>query len=117
MDVVRALLLRAEEAAGHVDVNDPAETYHVRIMIDAGLIEGRVSDEIGSDLPTESHIHNLTWAGHEFLDAARSDTLWHKAKDKVLMPGTPWTVALLAEWLKAEARKYLFPDPEASLTP
>lgn len=117
MDVVRALLLRAEQAAGQVDVTDPVETYHVHIMIDAGLIEGRVSEEIGSDLPTKSHIHNLTWAGHEFLDAARSDTLWHEAKDKVLKPGASWTAALLTEWLNAEARKYLFPDPGASPTP
>ncbi|MDT8068500.1 MAG: DUF2513 domain-containing protein [Terriglobia bacterium] len=26
----------------------------------------------------------LTYSGHEFLDAARADTIWMKAKDKVL---------------------------------
>jgi len=25
----------------------------------------------------------LTYSGHEFLDAARSDTVWNKAKDMV----------------------------------
>ena len=27
---------------------------------------------------------SLTWQGHEFLDAARNDTIWRKAKKKVL---------------------------------
>ena len=109
MDVVRSLLLRAEAAAGQVDVHDPVETYHVHIMINGGLLEGHIITEMGSDQPLESCIHNLTWAGHEFLDAARSDTLWHKAKDKVIKPGASWTFSLLGEWLKAEARKHI-PD-------
>lgn len=47
---MRNLLLRAEAADGSVSVNDdPIETYHVRIMIDAGLIEGRISEDITSD--------------------------------------------------------------------
>jgi Hypothetical protein (DUF2513) len=76
MDIVRELLLRSEAANGHVSVNDPLETYHVRIMIDAGLVEGRISQEITADSPRHSYTHNLTWAGHDFLDAARNDTVW-----------------------------------------
>ncbi len=87
MDTVRALLLRTEAADESVGINDPLETYHVRIMIDGGLVEGRISEEITSDAPRHSHIHNLTWAGHEFLDAARSDTVWPTAKKKILRPG------------------------------
>ena len=54
----------------------------MRIMIDAGLIEGRISEDITSDAPQHSYIHNLTWAGHDFLDAARNDTVWRTAKEK-----------------------------------
>ncbi len=68
IEIVRKRLLRAEAADGGVSINDLVETYHVRIMIDAGLIEGRISEEITSGGPGHSHIHNLTWTGHEFLE-------------------------------------------------
>ena len=74
IEIVRKLLLRAEAPDGGVSINDPVETYHVRIMIDAGLVEGRISEEITSGAPRHSRIHLLTWAGHEFLDAAPNDT-------------------------------------------
>lgn len=68
MEIIRKRLLRAEAADGGVSINDLVETYHVRIMIDAGLIEGRISEEITGGGPGHSHIHNLTWTGHEFLE-------------------------------------------------
>ena len=39
IEIIRKRLLRAEAADGGVSINDLVETYHVRIMIDAGLIE------------------------------------------------------------------------------
>jgi Hypothetical protein (DUF2513) len=107
MDIVRNLLQRAETANGSMGINDPVETYHVRIMIDAGLIEGRISEEITSDAPRHSYIHNLTWAGHDFLDAARNDTVWHTAKEKILKPGVSWTFDLLKATLRALAAQQL----------
>jgi hypothetical protein len=77
----------------------------VRIMIDAGLIEGRISEDITSDAPQHSYIHNLTWGGHDFLDAAHNDTVWRTAKEKVLKPGVSWTFELLREILKALAKR------------
>ncbi|MGO8839441.1 MAG: DUF2513 domain-containing protein [Limisphaerales bacterium] len=53
----------------------------------------------------------LTWAGHDFLDAARNDTIWNKAKDEFLKPGISWTFSILFEWLKQEARQRFFPTP------
>jgi hypothetical protein len=38
----------------------------------------------------------ITYAGHEFLDASRSDTVWNKAKEKVLTT----TGALTLEGMK-----------------
>jgi hypothetical protein len=35
MDIVRNLLLRSESAEHQVSIDDPLETYHVRLMIDA----------------------------------------------------------------------------------
>ena len=39
-------------------------------------------------------------AGYEFLDAARNDTIWKKAADKIKQSGVHVTVSLLAELLK-----------------
>ena len=107
VDVVRRLLLRAEAADGQVSIDDAVETYHVRLMLDAGLVDGRISEEITADAPRHSYIHNLTWAGHDFLDAARDDTLWKKAKQHVIKPGASFTFDLVIEWLKAEIRARL----------
>jgi hypothetical protein len=107
MDIVRNILLRAEAAHGSVSISDPVETYHVRVIIDAGLIKGRISEAITSDAPRHSYIHTLTWTGHEFLDAARDDTVWRKAKEKVLKPGVSFTFELLKEALKEFAKQQL----------
>ena len=74
---------------------------HVRLMIAAGLVEGRVLDTIGADAEA-AVVMRLTWDGHDFLDAARSDTLWKKAKESVIAPTMSWTFDILKEWLKTE---------------
>ena len=53
--------------------------YNAQLAQDAGLIDARFLP--GSDA---FHVLRLTYAGHEFLDAARNDTLWTKAKEMVL---------------------------------
>ena len=52
-------------------------SYHVMLLDDAGYIEA-------SSLPTTDgtiwKVQRLTWEGHEFLEAARDDTRWSRAK-------------------------------------
>jgi hypothetical protein len=51
-------------------------SYHVKLLHDAGLLEATdLSDLSESCLAPRS----LTWTGHEYLDAARNDTVWNKA--------------------------------------
>jgi hypothetical protein len=87
LDLVRLILLKAEEK------NTPSRwiipsiegfsgeevAYHIKILIEANLIDG-------IDLTTSDGyqygIRNLTWEGHEFLDAARDEGIWKKAKQK-----------------------------------
>ena len=38
---------------------------------------------------------NLTWEGHEFLDAARDESIWEKALGKLNKKGLPITLELL----------------------
>lgn len=110
MDIVRRIFFAVEGASGPVeqiaDCPDSIFSYQTALLIEAGLVKGDVSD--GHDLqPLGGSIFRLTWAGHDFLDAARNDTVWHTAKEKILKPGASWTFDLLKETLKAIAKQQL----------
>lgn len=109
MELIRLLLIRQEtgEAPEELKRYEEKEViYNSALAIEAGLIHGIISnDEHGSPRATASI--RLTWAGHDFLDATRDNTIWKKAKEKVLKPGISWTFSLLTEFLKAEAKEHL----------
>jgi hypothetical protein len=93
MDLIRKILLAVEliespRGAGPLrfdDYDDVDVSYHVMLLHEAGLIRAR--DDSGHGDFVWDPIR-LTWAGHEFLDAARSETLWNKAKGLVLKSGS-----------------------------
>lgn len=53
-------------------------SYHFHILNEAGLIEATGLNS--SNAPMHYLGRNLTWAGHEFLDSIRNDTMWKKIK-------------------------------------
>jgi hypothetical protein len=106
MDVVRLILMRQESGEAPPELAKYTEdliVYNVALMKDAGLVEAVIANDADGS-PRAAVIIRLTWAGHDFLDAARDDTLWRKAKEKVLKPTASWTFGLLMEWLKQEIR-------------
>jgi hypothetical protein len=84
MDLIRDILLVVEkqdhgglikvEIEGHSphDIN-----YHMVLLRDAGLVEAAVMQS-----QDELYVQpiRLTWAGHEFIDSARSSKVWEGAK-------------------------------------
>lgn len=56
--------------------------YHAYLLVDSGLAEGAESTHMGSSGP-EALITHLTWAGHDFADACRNETIWKKATSTV----------------------------------
>ena len=88
-DLVRTILHKLEER--HLSeegdplavegYDDDTVTYHVRYLNQGRLVEA-------VDLSSHSGIDwrplQMTYAGHEFLQAMRSDTVWQKAKERVL---------------------------------
>jgi hypothetical protein len=102
MNLIRLLLLETEGEEPRPDFSDYTEQqriYHSALLIEAGLIDGIiVSDAEG--LPSGTVRRRLTWAGHEFLDAARNDTIWKQATDKLKQAGVQVTVSVLQELLK-----------------
>ena len=87
LDLIRLILLdlEKEEEVSLAAYSDAQITYHKALAYEAGLAEGRVHEKDG--LPDLAILLRLTWAGHEFLDEARSETTWNKAKSIVKEKG------------------------------
>jgi hypothetical protein len=115
MDLVRLLLMRSEgdddakKACENFSVEERA--YHVQLLIDAGLVEGIVRKD-SQDVAKGAIVSRLTWAGHEFLQSVRNDTVWKKAKEHVLKPGASWTFDILKDWVKSELKQTLGLPPQ-----
>ena len=114
MDLVRLILLEIEKSSedprAEIRLQIPDYTfeqvsYHVMILHEAGLVEADDLSTMGSGsvwLP-----RRLTWSGHEFLDAARNDSIWKKAKEKA----SSMNFELLKELLLNLARQQLGVEP------
>ena len=117
MELVRELLLYFEAKPDpHMMRSDEIELpayapqnvhYHVVLMCEAGLLTCERSES--STTPSrlvDAFPFGLSWAGHEFLDAARSETLWSQArqllKDKGLSVGLGLLQALLISLAKQQ---------------
>ena len=111
MDLVRKILLQMEVNDGAMDVSDyrigehsrDDTGYHVFLMVDAGLIAG-------VDVTEEGQLHPcwvpswITWAGHEFLESSRNETIWIKAKTIIKNKSGAATFTLLTQCLAAIAK-------------
>ncbi|MBI4718739.1 MAG: DUF2513 domain-containing protein [Planctomycetes bacterium] len=111
MELVRRILLAVEGSPGgfaprEIQLEGYSTrqiAYHAHLMIEAGLIEGIDTTHPGSDGP-EAIPRSLTWAGHEFLDAARDDRRWKKAMETARSHATAVTFDVLKSILVALAR-------------
>ena len=110
MDLCRKILLDTEAAPFAPATEVEAEgfshqevSFHIMLLQEAGLLKG-------VDFTAVNGEHNwcverLTWEGYEFLDAARDNKRWAKAKDVMTKVGglsLPVLVQLLTSYLKAE---------------
>ena len=106
MDLVRAIVLAIEddphgyaprpiEVEGHTDEE---VGYHVHIMAQGGLLNG-IDVSSNESLSPVALASSLTWAGHEFADAARDGTRWSKAKEMVVSKAGSVTIEILSKIL------------------
>ena len=102
LDLIRILLAEIEKN------NDPTKTctvraegyapvviaYHLKLLKDGGLVVAR-------DCSTESQMDyrpkSLTWAGHEFLDAVRNETIWRQVMAKLKDQGLEVPFSLIQQ--------------------
>jgi hypothetical protein len=114
-DVIREILIRLEEATSEDDClrlsSFPPEraheiSYHAELLMEADLINGQMSKTLGPG-PYDFFAEKLTWNGHEFLDAIRSDTIWQKTKNSFLSKGLSITFDLVKSVAVEVASAYL----------
>jgi len=91
MDLIRLLLLE-KEGEGSIDLSKYSKdqiNYHLALLIEANLLEGKVhySSAMNKDVPDKIWVKRITWDGHEFLDKARNDKIWDKAKEIIKNKG------------------------------
>lgn len=80
------------------EYTDEQVGYHVYIMWQAGLVEA-IDVSTNGDPGPAAILSSVTWDGHDFLDAAKDNTVWEKAKKNVLSSGASFTFDLLKELL------------------
>jgi hypothetical protein len=91
------------------DYSEKEKLYNGALIVDEGYVDGKVLRH-GFHEIARVDLDHLTWKGHDFLDASRDDTIWKKAREKFMKPAVSWTLPLLMEWLKAEAKAKIMGD-------
>ena len=107
---------------------DPEVQYHLRLMVDAHLLQCVGVAEDGAIAV------RLTWQGHEFLELARNESMWERAKSFVQRRTQGLSAAvlqnILSKWATscaadAESIRYIehraparpLPRPRVSVAP
>lgn len=109
LDLIRLILMQSEtgqtpEAMEKVEFS--VVLYHYELAIEAGLLVGTVDPPEG-DCEGGARIERLTWEGHDFLDLARSETLWAKVKEELQKKGVGWTIEIAKAMLVYHGRRWL----------
>ena len=113
-DLARAILLQVEATPANRTSRDPEiEGYsedeifeHVELLNEAGYLEAKIVRSGSGDARIYTvFVTRLTWDGHEFLNAARNDTLWRRAKDKVTTSGGAMSLSILKAVLTDLAKR------------
>lgn len=103
MELVREILFCAEkdEDLSVLEKQHGADKVvgHVAIMQDAGLVDAIVERDSEGRLFL-AVLFRLTWAGHEFLDNARDNTLWKKTMKVIGGKVASASFSVLTECLK-----------------
>jgi len=116
MELIRKILLTIEEQ--YIDTalyNIKIEgydlktiAYHCDIMHEAGIISDYGASYAEDELYSFG-VGHLTWQGHEFLDAAKNDTVWNKAMTVVKEKGGSVTLDIMKELLGQLMTSLFFP--------
>ncbi len=113
-DIIREILLKAEELNPECTLilsdfdEDRAHeiVYHVKLLDESGLIKVSIVEFLG-DANIHFDLDRLTWAGHDFLDAVRNDSMWNKTKEMITDKGGAMTLELIKSFAISLAKTAL----------
>jgi hypothetical protein len=100
MELGRKILLKVEEKEDFSTPITPSVVgftkqevvYHIKLLHQASLIEAQ---DWSSDNGDNWVVTSLTSIGHDFLDSARNETSWNKAKEYISSKGSVLTFETL----------------------
>ena len=106
-DLIRELLEKVEAVTPRDEYysEDERECYHLKQMIDGGLVEGWSRLDGRGEWGAE--ITDLTLKGHEFLEACRESKIWNAIKEAFRKEGVALTVDLVVAFAKQKAAELL----------
>jgi hypothetical protein len=116
IDLWRRILLDVEEKESpgqryglpdFPDVDSVLLNEHCALLIDAGLVEGQISQPLGHDGRRLVVVTRLTNNGHDFLADIRSNTVWEKTKAKAKSAGVSLSIEALKSLATAVAKAHL----------
>lgn len=81
--------------------------YHCLLLSEEGLIRHGDLRRMDAPVYDDMIIERLTSAGHDFIDAARSDKVWKKSLAKVTAAGGSVTISVLKTLLIQTAKEAL----------
>lgn len=114
MNLIREILLYVESTdetqlsgcalriAGH---DDQVVGRHVQLLAEAGLLHANVLET--DQGPVLAQVSRLSWAGHEFLDAARNEGVWSKTLAFLKHEGVTVPVEVLKTLLISQVKSWL----------
>lgn len=114
MNLIRQLLFRMENHPAGFAPRDYAVEgytadqvgYHIWLLGEAGLMKVADVTSHASSGPVAMPV-NLTWEGHEFIAAARSDTTWSRAMERAKSVGGALSLAVFKQLLESVAKAQL----------
>ena len=119
MDLIRDILLRMEEHDFASDADSGSNwrldkefeghseaevMYHIGLLYKAGFIEAYDASTAREDYYEPS---GITWQGHEFIDAARNQTVWNGAKEAATKYGGSLPLEVMKAVLIKGASQFL----------
>jgi hypothetical protein len=86
MELIRKVLLAVQDGNPNLPIDGYSEDevkYHRKLAIEAELIKGaiRESGRNPREIPAGVIVKELTWSGHDFIDAIATESNWQRVKD------------------------------------
>src|SRR5690606_6428567 len=87
-------------------VDEHVVARHVEMMHEAGLAVAQLARYEGYGA-MRAVVERVTWEGHDFLAAARDQTVWNKARPQTVLKGGAFTFSVLKSLLQHEIKQRL----------